>query len=129
MFKEVVIIILILVFIFTLNSITQNYTNASVEAVENDFSLIREKLLEDEINKDELIENINTLKEKWNKRHQKLAYYIEHNELEKVDTYLVAVNGNIEIEDYEQALENLDICKYVIDHISDKKEFTLKNIF
>ena len=53
----------------------------------------------------------------------------EHDELEKVDTYLVALKSNIESEDYEQAVENLDICVYILEHIDDKEAFLLKNIF
>lgn len=129
MYKEIIISLVIIIGIFILNNVTENYTKDSLEIMSKKFVEVREELLEDEQKKEPLIKKSEELIANWDSRSQTLAYYIEHDELEKVDTYLVALKSNIESEDYEQAVENLDICVYILEHIDDKEAFLLKNIF
>ena len=129
MYKEVIISIVIIIGIFILNSITQNYTEESLEIMSEMFNEIKEEIKIDNPNQEELSKKSDEILKKWQTRSEELAYYIEHDELEKVDTYLVALKSNIEREDYNKAAENLEICEYVLDHIDDKEAFLLKNIF
>lgn len=129
MYKEIIVSILIIIGIVILNNITENYTKDSLEIMSKDFNEIREELLKEDQQKEFLISKVEEMKSSWDNRSQKLAYYIEHDELEKVDTYLTALKSNIETKEYEQAVENLDICEYILDHIDDKEAFLLKNIF
>lgn len=83
------------------------------------------------------IENVNkeieqliiTSKEIWDKKYQALAYYIEHDELEKVSEALVRAKSNINAEEYNTAIENIDGCIFLLQHIEEKDKFSLKNIF
>ena len=47
-----------------------------------------------EQNKENIESQINNILDDWNNRYQKLAYYIEHDELEKVNEYLINNNLN-----------------------------------
>ncbi|MCI8620429.1 MAG: DUF4363 family protein [Clostridia bacterium] len=58
-----------------------------------------------------------------------MVIYLEHTELEKAEMYLLETKSHIETKDYEMAVVSLDTCKFIIDHIIDKYEFSLKNIF
>lgn len=129
MYKEIIISVIIVVSIFVLNSITYSYTKDSLEIMSNDFSEIKEELFKEEISKEKLSKKTEELIENWTNRSEKLAYFIEHDELEKVNTYLYAFKANVEAEDYEQAIENAYICEYIIDHIDEKEAFLLTNIF
>ena len=128
-YKEIIVSIVIIIGIVILNNITENYTKDSLEIMSKDFNEIRGELLKEDQQKEFLISKVEEMKSSWDNRSQKLAYYIEHDELEKVDTYLTALKSNIETKEYEQAVENLDICEYILDHIDDKEAFLLKNIF
>ncbi len=66
---------------------------------------------------------------KWERRHDKLAYFIEHDELEKVKTDLTALNSFIETKEYAEAISELDKCVFVLKHIEDKYAFNLQNVF
>ena len=127
MFKETVICIIIIVAIFSLDIFTQNYTkNATVEITEIFTSLKGEILKED---KSQIKDKIKNLDERWSQKHDKLAYYIEHDELEKVDTAIVAMKSYVETEDYPSAVAELDTGKFVLEHIQKKNAFNLENIF
>ena len=61
--------------------------------------------------------------------YKKLAYYIEHDELEKIELYLTALKSNIETKEYNQAVVEVDSCIFILKHIEEKYSFNLQNIF
>ena len=69
------------------------------------------------------------VKEEWETRHDKLAYYIEHDELEKVETNLTSMNSFLETNEYAEAISELDKDIFILKHIKEKYEFNLENIF
>ena len=67
--------------------------------------------------------------EKWLKYHKRLAFYIEHNELEKVETNYVTGKSFIENAKYEDAMSEVEKTIFVLQHINDKYSVNLENIF
>lgn len=128
MYKEIIIIVLIVILIFGLNIITQNYTESTAKIMQESLDEIRQDL---ENNKESKIiqEKINKLNDEWEKRNDNLAYYLEHDELEKIESELTALNSNILTEDYEQGREKLDRCYFLLEHVKDKETVSLSNIF
>ena len=66
---------------------------------------------------------------KWMGFHDKLAFYIEHDELEKIETELTALKGDIEVKKYDDAITQLDKSIFILKHIKYKYKFNLDNIF
>lgn len=129
MLKELSICIIIVILILVGNFITQNYTNSSVDITSEELNKLREEVIKEEVDLEWSNQKINEIYSDWNNRHKKLAYYIEHDELEKVETNLSALRGYIEIEEYQEAVAELDRTIYVLQHIKNKNIFTLDNIF
>lgn len=129
MTKELIICIIIVVLIFVGNIITQNYTNECIAVASESLNELREELLKDDVNIDLAKKKVDDIYEDWSNRHNKLAYYIEHDELEKVKTDLTGVKGYIEMEEYSEAVPELDRTVFVLEHIKDKTAINLKNIF
>ena len=69
------------------------------------------------------------IKKSWEARHDKLAYFIEHDELEKVETDLTSLKSFIETNSYSEATSELDKSVFVLQHIEDKYAFNLENVF
>ena len=131
MTKELIISIIIIVSIFIGNAVTENYTKESVSETTQSLAILRNEIVKDEneINYDTIKTETDDIYEKWSLRHEKLAYYIEHDELEKVKTELTGLKGYIEKEEYSEALNELDKSVYILEHIKDKTAINLKNIF
>ena len=131
MIKELIISIIIVILIFVGNFITENYTKESVDETTQNLSVLREEIIkkDDEIDIQLVKSEINDIYEKWNLRHEKLAFYIEHDELEKVKTELTGLKGYIEKEEYTEAIPELDKSVYILQHIKDKTALNFKNIF
>ena len=131
MIKELIISVIIVVLIFVGNAITENYTKESIDETKQSLSILRDEIIknEDEIDINIAKEKIDKIHEQWDLRYEKLAYYIEHDELEKVKTELTGLRGYIEKEEYSEAVPELDKSVYILEHIKDKTALNLKNIF
>ena len=131
--KEIIVCIIIVIAIIVGNIVTQNYTVKSIGILSEELEELKKDVIEEEDNGEEVNENIKNKKEEikkeWKNRHDKLAYFIEHDELEKVETDLTALNSFIETKEYAEAISELDKCVFVLKHIEDKYAFNLQNVF
>lgn len=127
MFKEIVISVIIVVSIVSIDIFAQKYTQSTTSEITHAFTELKNEMLEQD--EEKIDEKINILDEKWKQKHDRLAYYIEHDELEKVDTAIVSMKSYVETEDYSSAIAELDEGKFVLEHIEQKNAFNLENIF
>lgn len=127
MFKETVICIIIVVAIVSLDIFTQGYTQRTTSEITQIFADLKGEILKED--KTQIENKVKSLDEKWGQKHDMLAYYIEHDELEKVDTAIVSMKSYVETEDYSSAIAELDEGKFVLEHIQKKYAFNLENIF
>lgn len=131
MLKESIICIIIVISIIFGNYQTQNYTKDSVKEVSKVLTELRYELEkeEQEVNEDAVKEKMDTALKEWEVRHNKLAYFIEHDELEKIKTDLISMKSYIDTKEYNDSINEIDKCKYILKHIQDKYAFNLQNIF
>lgn len=129
MYKELIIIIIIIALVIVGNIITQNNTNKSIEAINDELKIFREEILKQTISKTEIEEHIKKINNTWEEKFEKLAYYIEHDELEKASSELTKLKADVETENYDFAIENLDNCVFILEHIKDKSALKIVNIF
>ena len=121
--KEIILVFFIIVFIITIEIVTNIYT----ENVVNEICEETEKII-DELyirNVDNSIEN---LKIKWFEREKILSCYVEHNELDQVTNSLLSLEENAKNEEYEQALINGRDFLFWLEHFKNKNQLVLKNI-
>ena len=94
--------------------------------------ILKEESLNENINDDNkknISDTITDIENNWNSFQEKLAYYIEHDELEKVETQIWAMKGFCEIGKYDEVVPELDKCVFILEHIQDKTKLNVKNIF
>ena len=127
MYKETIICVFIIILIIGLDIFTQNYTKKSTIEITECLSELKKEIEDDNLQKAR--DKIEELDEKWDNKHDKLAYYIEHDELEKVDTSIVQVKSFVENDDIPSAIAELETGKFVLEHIERKYKFNLQNIF
>ncbi len=131
--KELIIVIIIVIAIIIIDTITQNYTRDSFEKINNELEKIKEiinKIDDQEKNsQQELQEKIKTMEEDWKIINRKTAFYIEHEELEKVNASMIKFKSYIQLEEYTEAIPELENCKYILDHIREKEKLQIINLF
>ena len=124
--KEIIICFVVIAAIVTLSIITETHTDNIMGKTESNLGTLRKDLFgQNQNNKNEISDILNY----WEEEKQLLSIYIEHDELEKIETCLREINSNIETEEYNVAVQSLDTCVFLISHIRDKYKLSLKNIF
>ena len=121
-----IISILIVITIVSLDIISQNYTKETVSQTSSMLINLKEKIKNDE---NDISNSIEAIYQKWEEKRQKLAYFIEHDELEKVETNLTNIKTHIEVEDLNMAITSIDEAEFILEHIKEKNAFNLENIF
>ena len=129
MYKELIIIIIIILLVIVGNIITQNNTNKTFETMSKELSTLKNEISNENVNKVEAQNYIKKISDTWDEKLETLAYYIEHDELEKVTTELTKSKADVETENYDFAVENLDNCIFILEHIKDKSALKIVNIF
>lgn len=127
--KELIICFTVISIVVIGNILTQNYTKQSAKEMNEKLYELRTELTKEEKNKDKITEKVGQVKEKWEERQELLAYYIEHDELEKVETQIYLLRGEVETELYEDAVPEIEKCIFILQHIEDKTALNVKNIF
>ena len=134
MLKESIICIVIIVVIVVGNFVTQNYTTKLVDVMDEKMQELEEILLgREEKDSKEVKEQAKTkleeIHKEWNDRRKRLSFYIEHDEIEKVETNLSDLNHLVEEEEYAEVVNQLDESVFLLKHIEKKYAFSLENIF
>jgi len=129
MYKELVISIIIIILIFSLDYITQKYTDFAINEAISNLHEIKKTLKEENVDNKKAIEDAEKKYNRWLEHHKRLAFYIEHNELEKVETNFVSGKSFIESAKYEDAISELEKTIFILQHINDKYSVNLENIF
>lgn len=137
--KELIICIFIIVLIIVTNIITQNYTKNSVNKMSERLDVVSQIVCDNisnktntessSIDKNKIKEEVDNLENTWNELQEKLAYYIGHDELEKVETQIYAIKGFYEIEKYDEIVPEVEKCSFILKHIEEKTKLSIKNIF
>ena len=127
MYKEFIIIFFVIALIVTLDVITNNYTKNSVNILTEKLSSLEQILKEEQ--SEEITSKVSNINKEWQKRYGKLAYYIEHDELEKVGTEITKISAYINVQEYDEAQNEIDTTIFILQHIEDKEKFSVRSIF
>lgn len=134
--KEIIISIIVITMVIIGNIVTQNNTKKTVAKLNEKLANLKNSLIDVIDNNKKKDENYLKYKEKssdirnrWDEMQELLSFYIEHDELEKVETQLAVINGQMESKLYDEAVVEIERCKFILEHIADKTAFNIKNIF
>ena len=126
--KEMIIVAVIIV----VNITTDKYTKNCVSEINMKLEEICDMAnasLEEEKENNQIIEKMDVLREEWSNFSKKLAFYIEHDEIEKVDTSIVEINEYIKLGLYDEAIPEIRKCSFILEHIKNKGELQVINLF
>ena len=126
--KEIIVCIIILIFIIIGDIITQKYSKNSADEITKELQEL-ETMIESNSEISTLTQKIDNIENKWNENYNKWAYFIEHEELEKVKTGIVSIKSYTKSEELGEAMNEVDKTIYILEHIVEKYKVNLKNIF
>lgn len=125
--KEYLIIVIILLFVFYVEHLTSKNLGEAVHWMRDGIHSIESQIKEGK--ESQAQQEFYDLEQKWKEKSEKLALFVEHNELEKVSNDIVLIESNFETDETDKVLENIAELKFMLEHIEEKNQFKLKNIF
>ncbi len=127
--KETIAMIFIIVFILVAEVVTNKIIKESVERINEEVSQIQADLNNQEnLHKDDIYDQVIKLENDWKEEEEKLSYFAEHEELEKVSTSIVLLKSNIASEEIANAAERVEELQFRIEHIKNKQKLKWNNI-
>lgn len=127
MYKEFIIIMLIITLVLGLDAITNQYTSNSVKKLCDELFFLKGEILNENQGKSQ--KQMQSIEENWGNIYKVMAYYIEHDELEKVATELTKLAAHIDTEDYQECVSQIDTTVFILEHIQEKEKFDGRSIF
>ena len=129
--KELIICVIIIFTIIVGNIFTESYTSDAVTLISDNLHELRNDVISDIENVDagKVMEKTRLIEDKWHEVYYIMADFIEREELEKVETSLIAIESYIEAGEYGESVSKIDESVFILEHIKKKYEVTLQNIF
>lgn len=134
MYKEVIISIVIIVTIFIANSVSQGYTDKTIDKINNDLANIKEKLFDvldgkAKHSQESMKDDVEKILNEWEDKYYLLAVYLEHDELEKVAKELISLKASVEVEEYQDAIGDAERSIFALEHLKEKEVLNVDNFF
>lgn len=137
--KEFFVSLLIVILIFIVNFFSKKYTENFKNNIIKNFDSLKESVNEARKKENEDVEideellndvnqNFNNMKDVWIKNRDVLSYYVEHNELEKIDLNIVSLGSYLQTGQYDESIKEIDEGVFSVKHIGEKYLFNLKNV-
>lgn len=127
--REFLIIIIILGLIIGGDILVNKYLENSSEIIIGDLKILKNKIKEDIYETKVLTDEANKIYEKWKKTEEKWAIIVLHSELDLIETSLIKMKTEIEENNLDIAQEELETSIFLVNHISEKEKFCIKNVF
>lgn len=127
--KESIVTFIIVIFIIIGECISNSHTKEKLGKVEDELSNLKEEILNSDEEINYYIEKVSNIYENWEEENELLSYYLEHDELEKINTQIILVKGYLESDSPQDSIPDIEEGIYIINHIKEKQAFNLKNIF
>ena len=106
---------------------TQNFTEKTVDEISDKLESLKQIILGENI--EEMNKQAEEINRVWEQKNEKLAYFIEHDELEKVSNSITEMKSHIDTETFTDAIAELEEGIFVLKHIEERNALSLKNIF
>ena len=126
--RELIITIIIVVIIIIAGILTQENTKKVMSDINGKLEDLKQAVLTDTEN-EELSKDVDKIYDDWLEKDKILSLYIEHNELEKINTHLKTIKGFLEADEERDSVSEIEKCISVVNHLEEKQAVNIKNIF
>lgn len=127
--KEEIMTFIAMAIIIIGEIMSQNYTKKSMEEMRQRLSELKQVTIERKYSNDEFEQKTQEIYELWEEKSKILSYYIEHDELEKVNTQIRTIKSDFEAELEDEAIPEIEKGIYILEHIEEKHQLSFKNVF
>lgn len=107
--------------------ISVNYVNRTCLELEKSCNLIEEKINSE--NWDTAKNESKKFSDKWIKKYKKIAVFVDHTEIDNINSKLFEANEYIKNKDKEESIASVKVIEYYLWHIRQLEQVSFSNIF
>ena len=127
--REIIITLITILIIIIADIVTQIYTKKCVSETNSMLNELKQTILAKRESIEDLIIHSEEIYNEWKKRTNGLAYYIEHDEIEKIDVQMQIITADLEAKADNDTISEIEQAIYLLHHIEEKRALKLKNVF
>ena len=129
--KEFGIILICVTIVIGLSMVSQNYLEKTADKILEELEELRIQIEEaiNTKNNEFSLELANKEYSEWEEITPKWSLIIEHEELDQIQLSLLGVKTALRANELEDSLQEIEKSIFLLNHIKEKGEFKLKNIF
>lgn len=126
--KELTIVCIILIIIIAGSLFINKYIKDSSQQLIRGLYKLKENVSQN-IDINNLKKDVERIYNSWEKTEEKWSLIISHSELDLIETGFIRLKAQVEEGELERSIEEIDATIFLVNHISEKEKFCLKNIF
>ncbi|MDO5555924.1 MAG: DUF4363 family protein [Clostridia bacterium] len=127
--KELIIMIIILLIIFSCAIVTQRFLNNTSDTLSSKLEELKTGIGEGNMSEEQMKQKSEEIYEEWEDINEKWSVIVLHDEIDLIETSLIRMKSKIETDNFEESMEDLDTSIFLVKHIKEKEKTSLKNIF
>ena len=130
-YKTLIFAISILIIIIILDIIFENYSKNAIEKINSNIDKISKafEIEGENYDKEELEKLSEKARDEWRKREDILSCFIEHDEVEKINTKLDVLYTQVKNDVWMDAKSTVSEVKRLVKYLEGKYELSIQNIF
>lgn len=130
-YKTLIFAISILIIIIILDIIFENYSKNAIEKINSNIDKIGKafEIEGENYDKEKLEKFSEKARDEWRKREDILSCFIEHDEVEKINTKLDVLYTQVKNEVWMDAKSTVSEVKRLVKYLEGKYELSIQNIF
>ncbi len=127
--RDIIIIISILTIILIGTFVTNNYLDKTAKELIKELETLKNSIKENNSIKQELIQSIEEIYNKWRRINKKWSNIVLHEEIDSIEISIIKIKSKIKMGNLEESIEDIETSIFLLNHIREKEKISLKNIF
>lgn len=129
--RDIIIIIILIAIIFGGGIFAKKYVDNSSNKISRELIELNQNTIiaRDTGNTSQIIKQINELEKDWEEVSNIWSIIVIHQEIDNVEGAIIKAKACIENGELEDAIQEIELANFFVNHVKEREEVSLKNIF
>lgn len=129
--RDIIIIITLIAIIFGGGIFAKKYLDNSADKISKELIELKENIIiaRETDNTNQIIQQISEVEKDWEEASNIWSIIVIHQEIDNVESAIIKAKACIENGELEDALQEIELANFFVNHVKEREEVSLKNIF
>lgn len=129
--RDIIIIITLIAIIFGGGIFAKKYLDKIANKISKELIELKENIIiaRETGNTNQIIQQISEVEKDWEEASNIWSIIVIHQEIDNVESAIIKAKACIENGELEDALQEIELANFFVNHVKEREEVSLKNIF